>query len=156
MHLLRFTLLTAALLLLLCGWQSTTAQQTATQAGLFPPASAEAPRPTVEVLRRAQTIFINSKSAYLKSSDLENELRKRLSAIGLALQISADNVNPDLVMEIGRRAFSTTFIYRVVDPHTGLLITSGKVNSLGGTVPTKIAQKFIRELQAARAVTTTK
>lgn len=156
MYPLRFTLLGAALLLL-CVWPSA-AQQTATQADSFPPAVVEAPRPPVDVLRHAQTIFIKSKSAYLKSSDLENELRKRLSAVGLALQISADNVNPDLVMEIGRRAFSTTFIYRVIDPHTGLLITSGKVNSLGGTVPTKIAQKFIRELQAARAAaaTTTK
>lgn len=103
------------------------------------------------ILSNSHTIFIKSKSVYLKSSDLENELRKRFLEHGLELAITTDQTNAELVMEIGRRAFSTTFIYSVIDPHTGLLISSGKVNSLGGTVPTKIAKKFIHALETARS-----
>lgn len=111
------------------------------------------PPAPLTILRTARTVFVKSKSGYVKSSEVENELRKQLAARGLQVAVLKHEESADLVMEIGRRLFSTTFIYSIIEPRSGLLVTSGKVKSLGGTVPDKIAKRFTAELQQARART---
>src|SRR6266571_6644986 len=49
------------------------------------------------VLRAARIIFIRSKSAYLKDSDLENEMRKRPEFAALGLLISKDEETAALI-----------------------------------------------------------
>jgi hypothetical protein len=106
------------------------------------------------VLRAARIIFIRSKSAYLKSSDLENELRQRPEFAALGLLISKDEESADLILEVGRKVPGRKFVYTAIDPRTQIVLTSGsaKADLLGfePSVAHKIAKRFLQRVQAVR------
>lgn len=110
----------------------------------------EAARPSPnEVLRSAQTIFIRSKSAYFKSSTLENSLLQQEEFQQWGLVITREEADADLIIEVGRKAFTTSFIYSVLDPRNKRVVASGRVNSIGGTVEEKITDSFMKKLRTA-------
>ena len=136
-----------------------------TQQELKEPAATEKPepRPTIApgpdynpnaVLRAARIIFIRSKSAYLKDSDLENEMRKRSQFAALGLLISKDEETADLILEVGRKVPGRKFVYTAIDPKTQIVLTSGsaKADLLGfePSVAHKIAKRFLERVQAVR------
>lgn len=103
-----------------------------------------------EVLRSAQTIFIRSKSVYFKASTLENSLLQQDGFQQWGLVITRDESDADLIIEVGRKVFTTSFIYSVIDPRHKRVVASGRVNSIGGTVEGKITDSFMKKLRAAR------
>jgi hypothetical protein len=103
-----------------------------------------------EVLRSAQTIFIRSKSVYFKASTLENSLLQQDEFQQWGLVITRDESDADLVIEVGRKLFTTSFIYSVLDPRNKRVVASGRVNSIGGTVEGKITSSFMKKLRSAR------
>ena len=103
-----------------------------------------------EVLRSAQTIFVRSKSVYFKASTLENSLLQQDSFQEWGLVITRDETDADLIIEVGRKVFTTSFIYSVIDPRHNRVVASGRVNSIGGTVEGKITDSFMKKLGAAR------
>ncbi len=136
-----------------------------TQQELKEPAATEKPEPRLTiapgadynpsaVLRAARTIFIRSKSAYLKDSDLENEMRKRSEFAALGLLISKDEETADLILEVGRKVPGRKFVYTAIDPKTQIVLTSGsaKADLLGfePSVAHKIAKRFLERVQAVR------
>jgi hypothetical protein len=111
----------------------------------------EAARPSPnEVLRSAQTIFIRSKSAYFKASTLENSLLQEEEFQQWGLVITREEADADLVIEVGRKVFTTSFIYSVLDPRNKRVVASARVNSIGGTVEEKITDSFMKKLRTAR------
>lgn len=112
------------------------------------PASDYDPR---AVLRSAKTVFVRSKSAFFKASALENKLTNNAEFRGWGMVVTKDPADADLIIEIGRKAFTTSFIYTVIDPKTSRVVASGRVNSIGGTVEDKISDSFIKKLRNARA-----
>lgn len=106
------------------------------------------------VLRAARIIFIRSKSAYLKSSDLENELRQRPEFTALGLLISKEEETAELIVEVGRKVPGRKFVYTAIDPKTQIVLTSGsaKADLLGlePSVAHKIAKRFLQRVQAVR------
>lgn len=111
----------------------------------------EAMRPSPnEVLRSAQTIFIRSKSVYFKTSTLENSLLQQDEFQQWGLVITREESDADLIIEVGRKAFTTSFIYSVIDPRNKRVVASGRVNSIGGTVEGKITDSFMKKLRSAR------
>lgn len=121
------------------------------------------PRPTVAVgsdynpnavLRAARIIFIHSKSAYLKSSDLENELRQRTEFAALGLLLTREEAGADLVLEVGRKVPGRKFVYAAIDPRTQIVLTSGSARAdllgLAPSVAHKIAKRFLQRVQAVR------
>src|SRR5256885_928638 len=111
--------------------------------------TAERPSPN-DVLRTARTIFIRSKSVYFKPSTLENSLLQQEDFQQWNIAITRDEADADLIIEVGRKAFTTSFIYSVLDPKTQRVLASGRVNSIGGTVEGKITSSFMKKLRAAR------
>ena len=103
-----------------------------------------------EVLRRARLIYVRKKSVYFKAQELENELRKRPEFQAWQLAITRDEADADLVIEVGRKVFTSKFVYTVIDPRTEIVVTSGKLNSIGGTLATKIAKRFIEQMRDVR------
>jgi hypothetical protein len=103
-----------------------------------------------EPLRSARVVFIRSKSVYFKPSTLENSLLQQDEFVQWGMSITRNEVDADLIIEVGRKAFTTSFIYSVIDPKTQRVIASGRVNSIGGTVEGKITSSFMKKLRAAR------
>ncbi|MDX6612812.1 MAG: hypothetical protein QOD75_1998 [Blastocatellia bacterium] len=106
------------------------------------------------VLRGARVLFIRSKSAYLKSSDLENEMRQRPEFSALGLLVTKEEGNADLILEVGRKVPGRKFIYSGIDPRTQIVLTSGSARAdlfgLAPSVAHKIAKRFLQRVQAAR------
>ena len=105
---------------------------------------------TAAILRAAKLIYVRKKSVYFKAPELENELRKRPEFQRWGLVITRNESDADLIIEVGRKVFTTRFIYTVIDPRTDIVVTSGKLSSLGGTLATKIAKRFIEQMQQVR------
>jgi hypothetical protein len=101
------------------------------------------------VLRQAKLIFVRKKTVFIEAPELENELRKRPEFQRWGLAITRNEADADLIIEVGRKVF-TRFVYTVIDPRTHIVVMSGKLSSLGGTLSTKIAKRFIEQMQRVR------
>jgi hypothetical protein len=108
---------------------------------------------SLDALRSARTIFIRSKSVYFKASALEDELLKRDEFLLWGLNITRDESDADLIIEVGRKLFTTHFVYSVIDVRTSHVVAAGKVDSIGGTVEGKISKSFMKKLRAIRGPT---
>jgi hypothetical protein len=51
---------------------------------------------------------------------------------------------------VGRKVFTTTFVYTVIDPRTDIVVLTGKLSSLGGTLATKIAKRLVEQMRELR------
>lgn len=115
-----------------------------------PQSGIESPIEPAAILAAARVIYINSRTGFVKSEVIENELLKRPEFQRTGMVITRDPRDADLVMEVRRSNFTTEYPYVVVDQRTRLIVASGKVNSLFGTAAAKIAKGFIKQLQEAR------
>jgi hypothetical protein len=116
--------------------------------------NAEKPRQSPnEALSSAQTIYIRSKSVYFKPEGLENSLLQRQEFQDWGLAITRDEADADLIIEVGRKVFTTSFIFSVIDTRNNRVVASGRVNSIGGTVEGKISDSLIKRLRLARSQT---
>ena len=102
-----------------------------------------------DVLRSARTIFVRSKSVYFKPSTLENSLLQYDEFTGWGMSVTRNEADADLVVEVGRKLFTTSFVFSVIEPGTQRVVASGRVNSIGGTVEGKIASSLMKKLRAA-------
>jgi hypothetical protein len=101
------------------------------------------------ILRNAKIIYIRKKTIYIEAPELENELLKRPEFQRWGLAITRNEVDADLIIEVGHKIF-TRFVYTVIDPRTNIVVASGKLSSLGGTLSTKIAKRVIEQMQRVR------
>jgi hypothetical protein len=116
--------------------------------------SAVVPKPSSlmspsESLKNAKTIYVKSSSLLVGSSVVEDKLNKRKEFQALGLVITRDAHAADLVLQVKHDLF-TMYTYTVVDPHSQILVASGKLSSLGGTVAGKVAKRFMKQMVAAR------
>jgi hypothetical protein len=51
-------------------------------------------------------------------------------------------MDADLILEV-RRGVLTKFVFTAIEPETLILVASGKLSSLGGTVDGKVADLFM-------------
>jgi hypothetical protein len=101
-------------------------------------------------LRSAQTIYIKTRSIYFKPATLENSLLQNEEFQQWGIAITRDAADADLIIEVDRKLFTTSFVYSVIDPAHNRLLASGRVNSIGGTVEEKISDSLVKKLRAAR------
>lgn len=102
------------------------------------------------VLRSARAIFIRTKSVYFKPVTLENALLKKDEFQQWGLTITREEADADLIIEVDRKLFTTSFVYSVIDPRSKRVLASGRVNSVGGTVEGKISHSFIKRMRQVR------
>jgi hypothetical protein len=101
------------------------------------------------ILRNAKLIYVRKESVFFKPAELENELLKRPEFQRWGLLITRNEPDADIIIEVGRKVF-TRFVYTVIDRRTNTVVASGKLSSLGGTLSTKIAKRFIENLKRVR------
>lgn len=136
----RTALLASALLLTIA---FSTSGQTPTQDRKAPP------NPN-SILASAKVIFVKSTSVLVGKEVIETKLRKRSEFQALGLVITRDELEADLILEVRHDVF-TKYVYTAIDPRTQIVVASGKLSSLGGTVAGKVAKRFMKELMRARA-----
>jgi hypothetical protein len=112
-------------------------------------ATAQTPNPT-EILRSAKTIYVRSSSILVGEAVIEAKLRKRSEFQQLRLVITRDPEDADLWLELKHDLF-TMYVYTAIDPRTSIVVASGKLSSLGGTVAGKVAKRFLKQIVKARA-----
>lgn len=102
-----------------------------------------------DVARSARFIYVNSLSALVTAEDIENKLRRHPDFQRLGLIVTRQQADADLILEV-RRSVLTKFVFTAVEPETLVVVASGKLSSLGGTVDGKVAKLFMKQLVAAR------
>jgi|GEM_PF-1886089 len=112
--------------------------------------NADVARNPPAILAAARVIYVCSRTAFVKSEVIENELLKRAEFQKAGLLITKDPKAADLTMEVRRSSFTTEYPYVVVDTKTKIVVASGNVNSLFGTAGSKIAKGFMKQLNEAR------
>jgi hypothetical protein len=90
-------------------------------------------------------IFVRSTSLFVGRAVLEDKLIKRPQFNQLGFGITRDESDADLILELRHDVF-TMYVFTVVDAKTGVVLLSGKLSSLGGTVAGKVASRFVKEM----------
>jgi hypothetical protein len=113
-----------------------------------PQAVALTPDP-IASLKSARFVFVKSESLLVGQSVIESKLRKRREFQQLGLMITRDVQMADLILEV-KHDILTKYVFTAVDPHTNVVVASGKLSSLGGTVAGKVAKRFMKQVMLAR------
>jgi len=107
------------------------------------------PSDATTIFRSAKTIYIKSSSILVKEAVIEAKLRKRSEFQQLGLVITRDPNEADLVLELKHDLF-TMYVYTAIEPQTNIVVATGKLSSLGGTVAGKVAKRFLKQMVKAR------
>ena len=110
---------------------------------------AESNKSPEDVARSVRYVYVRSLSALVTAEDVENKLRKHPDFKRFDMLITRMEVDADLVLEV-RRGILTKFVFTAVDPKTMIMVASGKLSSLGGTVDDKVAKRFMKQIVALR------
>ena len=106
------------------------------------------PNPT-DALRYGKLIYVKSSSLLVGASVIEEKLQRRSEFKSLGLMVTRDFNSADIVLELHHDLF-TKYVYTAIDSRTDVVIASGKLSSIGGTVAGKVAERFLKQLMRAR------
>ena len=111
--------------------------------------AAETPVPNLkkDLMARDKIFYVCSDTFYVKKEELEKGLLNRKEFDAWGLMVSKNEHDADAVLFVRRAPFQNNFPYTVTDRQSGIVIMGGEVNSLGGTVPGKIAADIVDKLK---------
>jgi len=101
-------------------------------------------------LRAAKVIHVRSSSLLVGNSVIEEKLQKRAEFSQLGLVITREPEAADVILEVHHDRF-TKYVYTAIDRRTNMVLASGKLSSLGGTIAGKVAKRFLKQVLQARA-----
>lgn len=100
-------------------------------------------------LRTTKMIYVRSTSLLVRVPVIEEKLQKRQEFSQLCLVITRDVEEADLILVVEHDLF-TKYIYTAIHKDTNIVVASGKLSSLGGTVAGKVAKRFMKQVVKAR------
>jgi hypothetical protein len=103
-------------------------------------------------LRSAKMIHVQSTSLLVGVAVIEAKLQKRSEFSQLCLVITRDVEEADLILVVEHDVF-TKYTYTAIHKNTDIVVASGKLSSLGGTVAGKVAKRFLKQVVKARGST---
>lgn len=103
-------------------------------------------------LRSAKMIYVKSTSLLVGVPVIEAKLQKRSEFSQLCLVITRDVEEADLILVVEHDVF-TKYTYTAIHKDTEIVVASGKLSSLGGTVAGKVAKRFLKQVVKARGST---
>jgi hypothetical protein len=104
----------------------------------------------LSALRAAKMIYVKSTSIAVGVAVIEAKLQKRPEFSQLGLLITRNEDEADLILVVEHDVF-TKYTYTAIDKDTNIVVASGKLSSLGGTVAGKVAERFLKQVARARA-----
>jgi len=119
---------------------------------LFCWVAASAQSEAVVTLRSAKSIYVKSSSLLVGRSVIEEKLQKRTEFSQLGLVITRNEADADIILEVHHDVL-TKYVYTAIDSRRDIVVASGKLSSLGGTVAGKVAKRFMKQVMQARATT---
>lgn len=105
-------------------------------------------------LRSAKMIYVKSTSLLVGVAVIEAKLQKRSEFSQLCLVLTRDVEEADLILVVEHDVF-TKYTYTAIHKDTEIVVASGKLSSLGGTVAGKVAKRFLKQVVKARGSTPT-
>jgi hypothetical protein len=90
-------------------------------------------------------VFVRSSSLLVRGAVVEDKLLKQAQFQQLGFLITRELSEADLILEL-RHDLLTMYVFTVVDAKAGLVLVSGKLSSLGGTVADKVAKRFLKKM----------
>ncbi len=114
--------------------------------GLTPPVYTD----PLSALRSARMIHVKSTSIAVGVAVIEAKLQKRPEFSQLGLLITRNEEEADLILVVEHDLF-TKYTYTAIHKDTNIVVASGKLSSLGGTVAGKVAERFLKQVFRARA-----
>jgi hypothetical protein len=149
-RLIRLVLLTGAILFacagVTCAQSSIDAAASANENAVTRPRRLAAEQPVKE--RKPHTerrIFVRSTSLFVGRAVIEDKLIKQPQFNQLGYAITRDEADADLILELRHDVF-TMYVFTILDARTDVVLLSGKLSSLGGTVAGKVARRFVKEM----------
>jgi len=100
-------------------------------------------------------IYVKSSSVLVGTSVIEEKLQERAEFSQMGLVITRNLNDADLILEVHHDRL-TKYVYTAVDVRYDIVVASGKLSSLGGTVAGKVAKRFLKQVMKARATPPTK
>lgn len=100
-------------------------------------------------LRSAKMIHVRSTSLLVGPAVIEAKLQKRPEFSQLCLVLTRDEQEADLILVVEHDVF-TKYTYTAIHKDTNIVVASGKLSSLGGTVAGKVAKRFMKQVVKAR------
>ena len=91
----------------------------------------------VVTLRSAKSIYVKSSSLLVGRSVIEEKLQKRTEFSQLGLVITRNEADADIILEVHHDVL-TKYVYTAIDSRRDIVVASGKLSSLGGTVAGKV------------------
>jgi len=96
-------------------------------------------------LKAGRRVFVRSTSLLVRGAVVEDKLLKRPEFQQLGFVITREWSEADLIIELRHDLF-TKYVFSVIDAKTQLVLASGKLSSVGGTVAGKVAKRFVKEM----------
>ena len=90
-------------------------------------------------------VFVRSTSVFVRAAVVEDKLLKRPEFQQLGFVITREESDADLILEL-RHDVLTKYVFSVLNPTNHIVLASGKLSSLGGTVAGKVARRFVKDL----------
>lgn len=103
-----------------------------------------------ELVSRAQSVYVQSDTFYMKRENLESSLLGRAEFKAWEMQITGRPQQADLLIRVRRVPFTDHFTYVVTDRVTDTIVMAGKVDSLAGTVYGLIADEIVHKMKVFR------
>jgi hypothetical protein len=103
-----------------------------------------------ELVSRAQSVYVESETFYMKRENLESSLLGRAEFKAWDMQIAGQPRQADMLIHVRRVPFSNHFTYVVTDRVTDTIVMAGKVDSLAGTVYGLIADEIVHKMKVFR------
>jgi hypothetical protein len=107
----------------------------------------------IQLLSVSRTIFVRSRSAWVRRKSIEDSLMKKKGFLELGYALVKDEAEADLKLEVDHTALTMRYPYTVTHLKTGIVVATGTVISLRllNDVPGDTAASFVKQARAARA-----
>ena len=105
----------------------------------------------VQILRNFRTMFIISRTVWLKVDLMQEAMQKEPAFAAWGLAIVSDPRIADVRLTVDRVLFTWTWTYEMVHQNSGIVLATGKLNAVaGGAATSKIADAVVSQISRAR------
>src|SRR5258708_19495293 len=105
------------------------------------------------ILRSARSIFVESHTIWMKGNLLQDALYTRPETREWGIRIVDDRNGADIYIDVTRPFLTYHWIFKMINPKTGMVLGTGKVTAIDGPPPAqRLAIDTVNQIRSARPV----